>query len=674
MTNPLLDFAGLPHYDQIKPEHVAPAIDYLISQAEAAVRTAEIVAPVTWDNFVAPLDDATERLNRAWAQVSHLQAVANTPELRRAFNENLPKIIRFGSAMGQNLALFAQYRKLAEAPEYADYDDARRKTLENALRDFRLSGADLPEEGRARFAAIQMELSALSAKFSENVLDATEAFALYVEDASELSGIPSDVLAMCRAAAENDAKPGWKIGLQTPVLIAVLTYCDNRQLREAVYRANGIRASEAGSHELDNSDGIRRILALRREQANLLGLPSYADYSLATKMAQSPGEVVSFLRSLAIKALPSAKADRDELERFARTEEGLDVLEPWDVAYVSEKLKQARYQVSAQEVKSYFTEPKVLAGLFEVIKALYGVSVEADSAPVWHDDVRFFRILDARNVLVGQFYLDLYAREGKRGGAWMDDCRNHRKNGNEVQTPVVLLTCNFGKSADGKPATFSHDDVVTLFHEMGHGLHQLLTRVGELGVAGINGVEWDAVELPSQFMENFCWEWTRIQTMTSHVDSGAPLPRHLYDRMIAARNFQSGMRTVRQLELALFDMLLHAPDFDPAHDDVMVLLESVRDEVAVNRVPAWHRFPHTFTHIFAGGYAAGYYSYKWAEVLSADAYAAIEEAPQLAEVGMRFLDEVLSRGGSRRAMQNFEAFRGRPPNVDALLRHSGLAQ
>ncbi len=670
--NPLLDFRDLPRFDEVRPEHVLPAIDQLIDQAEAAVKAAESVSSLSWETFVTPLDDATERLNRAWGQVGHLQAVVNTPELRQAYNENLPKIVRFGSALGQNLALFAQYRKLAGSSDFATYDDARRKTLANALRDFRLSGAELSEEGRTRFAAIQQELSALSALFSENVLDATESFALFVKDASELVGIPTDVLLSCRDAAEKASMEGWKIGLQAPVLVAVLTYCDNRQLRETVYRANGLRASEAGPAELDNSCNIRRILELRHELAHLLGLPSYAHYSLATKMAQSPDEVLAFLRNLAAKAMPSAKADRGELEHFARTHVGIEFLEPWDIAYVSEKLRQARYSVSTQEVKDYFTEPKVLAGLFEVVQDLYNVKIEPDSAPVWHEDVRFFRVLDARNVLVGQFYMDLYARDGKRGGAWMDDCRNHRKIGNQTQTPVVLLTCNFGKSADGNPATFSHDDVITLFHEMGHGLHQLLTRIGELSVAGINGVEWDAVELPSQFMENFCWEWARLLAMTSHVDSGASLPRYVYDRMIAARNFQSGMRTLRQIELSLFDMRLHAADFDLARDDFMALLERVRDEVAVNRAPAWHRFPQTFTHIFAGGYAAGYYSYKWAEVLSADAYAAFEDASQFGEIGKRFLDEVLSRGGSRTAVKNFEAFRGRPPTVEALLRVSGL--
>ncbi|MCC7633689.1 M3 family metallopeptidase [Stenotrophomonas rhizophila] len=672
-TNPLLDFSGLPRFDAIRPEHIGPAIDALLAQAEAAVRAVETVSPVTWASFVEPLDDATERLWRAWGQVGHLQAVVNTPALREAYNANLPKVTRFGSALGQNLALFQQYRALAAAPEAARYDAPRRKVLDNALRDFRLGGAELDAAGKARFGAIKEELSALSARFSQNVLDATDAWSLQVDDAAELAGLPDDVIAAARAAAEKDGLPGWKLTLQMPCYLPVQTYAAHRPLREALYRANALRASEFGDAALDNSANIDRVLALRAELAALLGFADYAAYSIATKMAEDAAQVQGFLRDLAARAKPYAQRDRAELEAFARDQLGLDTLEAWDLAYASEQLKQARYSYSEQEVKQYFTEPKVLEGLFGVIDALYGLQVQPDDAPVWHPDVRFFRLVDAQGALVGQFYLDLYAREGKRGGAWMDDCRNRRDTAAGVQTPLVYLVCNFGRGAGGKPATFSHDEVTTLFHEMGHGLHQLLTGIGELGVAGINGVEWDAVELPSQFMENFCWEWERVQAMTAHVDSGAPLPRALFERMLAARNFQSGMFTVRQLEFALFDMQLHS-GFDPQQDNVLALLERVRDEVAVNRPPAWNRFPHQFSHIFAGGYAAGYYSYKWAEVLSADAYAAFEEAPeQVAQTGRRFREEVLSRGGSRSAAENFAAFRGRAPKVDALLRHNGMA-
>lgn len=674
VANPLLDFSGLPRFEAIRPEHVAPALDVLLAEAEAAVSAAEQVQPVRWETFVTPLDDATERLWRAWGLVGHLQGVVNTSELREAYNSNLPRVTRFASALGQNLALYRQYQALAASPEAAHFDEAQRKVLDNTLRDFRLGGAELAPEAQQRFAAIKEELSALSAKFSQNVLDATDAWSLIIEDEARLKGLPEDVKATAHAAARKDGKAGWKLTLQMPCYLPVQTWGEDRDLREILYRASAQRASEFGDDALDNSGNIDRILALRAELAALLGFDSYGHYSVATKMAQDPAEVLGFLRDLASRAKPFAAKDRAELEQFAREQLGIEQLQAWDLAFAADRLKQARYSYSEQEVKQYFTEPKVLGGLFSVIEQLYGLRVQEDSAPVWHEDVRFFRLVDAQGALVGQFYLDLYAREGKRGGAWMDDCRNRRVRADgSVQTPLVYLVCNFGRGANGKPATFSHNEVTTLFHEMGHGLHQLLTRIGELGVAGINGVEWDAVELPSQFMENFCWEWDHLQAMTAHVDSGEPLPRTLYERMLAARNFHSGMATVRQLEFGLFDMLLHS-QFEPAQDSVLALLDRVRAEVAVNHPPAWNRFPHQFSHIFAGGYAAGYYSYKWAEVLSADAYAAFEEAPQaLAETGVRFRDEILSRGGSRPAAENFRAFRGRAPQIDALLRHSGMA-
>lgn len=674
MTNPLLDFSGLPRFDAITPDHVTPAIDALLEQARAAVAAARSVEPVTWESFVVPLDDATERLYRAWGQVSHLESVVNTPELREVYNANLAKITRFGSEVSQDLALYAQYRKLADSPQAAGFDAARQQVLAQSLRGFRLGGAELDEAGKARFAAISEELSALNARFSQNVLDATDAFALYVEDEAELAGLPAEVKAACRAAAESEGKTGFKLTLQMPCYLPVQTYADNRALREQLYRASVTRASEFGPGERDNSPLIAQILALRAEKAALLGMASYAEYSLATKMADTPAQVMDFLTDLAARAKPHAQADRAELEAFAREQLGLDTLQAWDLSWVSEKLKQSRYSYSALEVKQYFTEDRVLDGLFSVIHDLYGLKVERDNAPTWHPDVRFYRVVTPQGDLVGQFYLDPYAREGKRGGAWMDDCRNRRVRADgSVQTPLVYLVCNFGRGVDGKPATLTHDDVVTLFHEMGHGLHQLLTRIGELGVAGINGVEWDAVELPSQFMENFCWEWPRVQAMTAHVDTGASLPRTLFDKMLAAKNFQSGMFTVRQLEFALFDMRIHH-GFDPA-GDVQAVLDAVRAEVAVNIPPAFNRFANQFSHIFAGGYAAGYYSYKWAEVLSADAYAAFEEAgeEQLAATGQRFLAEIISRGGSRPAAENFRAFRGREPSIDALLRHSGMA-
>ncbi|WP_101927328.1 MULTISPECIES: M3 family metallopeptidase [Luteimonas] len=672
-TNPLLDFSGLPRFDAIEPAHIQPAIDVLVTEAEAAVAVAGRMQPVGWQTVVAPLEDATERLARAWHQVSHLNAVVNTPDLRAAYNAALPKVTAFFSALGQDAALFAQYQALADQADALGLDVVRRRVVDNALRDFRLGGAALEPDAKARFAEIQQALAALGAQFSEHVLDATDAFAYIASSDTELAGLPADVVAAARAAAQADGVDGWKLTLQMPVYLPVQTYADDRGLRERLYRAFGLRASESGPAELDNGPLIARILALRTEQAALLGFASYAELSLATKMATGPDEVQTFLRDLAARATPHARQDRAELEAFARDTLGLDTLEPWDIAWASDKLRQARYSYSAQTVKQYFTEDRVLAGLFDVVQALYGLRVEPDTAPTWHPDVRFHRLVDADGRLVGQFYLDLYARTGKRGGAWMDDCRNRRERDDGSQTPLVQLVCNFGKGGDGTPATFTHTEVITLFHEMGHGLHQLLTAIGELPVAGINGVEWDAVELPSQFMENFCWEWDRVQAMTAHVDTGAPLPSELFDKMLAARNFQSGLQTLRQIEFALFDMQLHA-GFDPAQDDVLQLLERVRDEVAVNRTPAWHRFPHQFSHIFAGGYAAGYYSYKWAEVLSADAYAAFEEAPeQVADTGARFRSEILARGGSRPAIENFRAFRGRDPDLAALLRHGGMA-
>lgn len=670
--SPLLDFSGLPRFDAFAAEQVTPAVDTLLDAARQAVAHAAALPDPTWESCVVPMEDQLEHLARAWGQVAHLQAVVNSPALREAYNSNLARISQFWSELGQNLALYAQYKKLAASPEAAQYTPARRRVLDNALRDFRLGGAELNEADKARLSAIREELASLSARFEQNVLDATEAYALDIDDEATLAGLPDDVKAATRTAAEQAGKPGWRLSLQMPCYLPVMQYADNRRLRETLYRAYTTRASELGDATFDNSPLIDRMGLLRYELATLLGMANYAEYSLATKMAESPAQVLDFLRDLAARAKPFARQDRAELEDFARTHLGLDSLEAWDLAYASEKLKEARYNFSEQTVKQYFSEPKVLAGLFGVIERLYGMRVEADQAPLWHPDVRFFRVVDAAGQLVGQFYLDLYARDAKRGGAWMDDCRNRNRRGNAVQTPVVYLVCNFGRGSEGKPATFSHDEVITLFHEMGHGLHQLLTRVDEPAVAGINGVEWDAVELPSQFMENFCWEWEQVQAMSQHVDNGEPLPRALFDKMLAAKNFQSGMVTVRQLEFALFDMLLH--NRNPAQGEpVLDLLAKVRAEVAVNPPPAYNRLPHSFTHLFGGGYGAGYYSYKWAEVLSADAYSAFEETPQaVAETGRRFLDEVLGVGGSRPAMASFKAFRGREPSIDALLRHSGM--
>ena len=674
MTNPLLDFSGLPRFDVIAPEHVRPAITALLDEARTIVArlTADTV-PATWNDFARPLTDGTERLSRAWGIVGHLHSVKDVPPWREAYNDLLPEVTRFYSELGQNLALFSKYKALAAAPEYARLSAAQRRIVDNEIRDFRLSGAELPDDRKPRFQELQEEGAALAAKFSENLLDATNAHAELVTDEQHLAGLPADVIEVARASAEKADVAGWRFTLHAPSYGPVMQYADNRDLRARMYRAYATRASEFGDAALDNTPLIRRLLQLRAEEAAMLGYRNFAEVSLVPKMAESPEQVLGFLREMARKARPFAEKDIAALRRFARDEFKLDPLEPWDMAWVSEKLMQKNYAFSDQEVKQYFTEPKVLAGLFRVVETLYAVTIQPDTAPVWHEDVRFFRI-EKDGALIGQFYLDLYAREEKKGGAWMNDARSRRVLESGVQTPVAYLVCNFSRPVGDKPATFTHDEVTTLFHETGHGLHHLLTQVGELGVSGIDGVEWDAVELPSQFMENYCWEWDVLRDMTAHVDTGAALPRELFDKMLAAKNFLAGMQTVRQIEFSLFDLLLHN-DFDPQGDkSVLQLLEEVRNEVAVVFPPDWHRFPNSFSHIFAGGYAAGYYSYKWAEVLSADCYAAFEEAgnPFDPETGRRFLDEILAVGGVRSALDSFKAFRGREPSPDALLRHSGM--
>jgi oligopeptidase A len=673
--NPLLDFSGLPRFDAIRPEHVTPAVDALLEENRHVVGAmmADTATP-TWDSFVQALEDAGERLGRAWSQVAHLNAVMNSPELREAYNGNLPRITQFYAELGQNVRLFERYKQLRASGEFERLSAAQKKVIENELRDFRLGGAELAEERKARFLEIQEELAKLSSKFQDNVLDATNAFALYIEKEDELAGVPTDVLAGMREAAEKDAKQGRKVTLHMPSYLPVMQYGDNRALRERLYHAYVTRASEFGTTEWDNSALIDRILGLRAEEARLLDFASFAQLSLATKMAESPQQVLNFLNELGARAKPFAERDMAELREFAAKELGMESLESWDVAYVSEKLRVARYAFSDQEVKQYFPETVVLPGMFKVVESIYGVRIMPKHAAAWHPDVRFFEITDRDGRAIGQFYLDMYAREAKRGGAWMDDAINRRRKGSGVQLPVAYLTCNFSAPVGGKPALFTHDEVITLFHEFGHGLHHLLTRVEELGVAGINGVEWDAVELPSQFMENFCWEWDVLQNMTRHVETGEKLPRPLFDKMIAAKNFQSGMQTVRQLEFALFDMHLHY-DFDASTQTPQQVLDRVRSQIAVLTPPAYNRFQHQFSHIFAGGYGAGYYSYKWAEVLSADAYSLFEENGVLSPaIGDRFLREVLAVGGSRPALESFVAFRGREPKMDALLRHNGMLE
>ncbi len=683
--NPLLLASETPLFDQILPEHVATAIEELLGQAQAALETvtAEGFAP-QWTAMATTLDVANERLSMAWGAVSHLNSVADSPALRAAYNAALPLVTEFWTRMGADERLYGKYKAMNPAA----LDAEQRQAHKNAMRNFVLGGAELQGDARARFAQIQERLAELSQKFSENTLDATDAYC-YFAQAQEMEGVPPDVAQAARTAALVDGKEGFKLTLKMPCYLPVMQFARSSALRATLYRAYATRASlEAAcdAHHFDNSPVMREILALRHEEAQLLGFANFAELSIAPKMADSPAAVIAFLRDLAGRARPYALRDVAELRAFAA--EHLDLADPqaWDWPFVSEKLKEARYAFSEQEVKQYFTLPKVLTGLFQIVQNLFDVVISRDVAPVWDPAVEFYRIernTPAGRVLVGQFYLDPSARSGKRGGAWMDDVRTRwlRPDTGALQTPIAHLVCNFaeGSETDGvrKPALLSHDDVTTLFHEFGHGLHHLLTQVNERDVAGISGVEWDAVELPSQFMENFCWEWNVIAHMTAHVETGKSLPPALFDKMLAARNFQSGMQTLRQIEFSLFDMLLHA-GLQPT-DDAMALLTQVRDEVAVLPSPAFNRSINTFSHIFAGGYAAGYYSYKWAEVLSADAYAAFEEStlengePD-PETGKRYLQSILEAGGSRPAMESFKAFRGREPSLDALLRHQGMAQ
>jgi len=677
MSNPLLDFSDLPLFDRIRPEHVAPAMDALLQESNAALeRVTAADFPADWAAIARALDVATEKLGRAWSAVNHLNSVADTPELRAAYNEALPRVTEFWTRLGADERLYAKYKAIDPSTLNAE----QRQAHKNALRNFVLGGAELSGKAKQRFAEIQERQAELSQKFSENTLDATDAWVYYANTA-ELEGVPSDVQQAARAAAQAEGKEGHKLTLKMPCYLPVMQFARSSELRHKLYRAYTTRASDQAEGEgkkFDNSALIQEILALRQEEAKLLGYINFGEVSVVPKMAESPEQVVRFLRDLAQKARPYAEQDVADLRAFARDELGIADPQPWDWPYISERLKEARYAFSEQEVKQYFTAPRVIAGLFKIVETLFEVSIRRDTAPVWHPAVAFYRI-ERDGHLVGQFYLDQPARPGKRGGAWMDDVRARwlRPDNGRLQTPVAHLVCNFAEGVGDKPPLLTHDDVITLFHEFGHGLHHLLTQVNERDVSGISGVEWDAVELPSQFMENFCWEWDVLRHMTAHVETGAPLPRALYDKMIAAKNFQSGMQTLRQIEFALFDMLLHT-EHDP-QQDFMPLLDLVRTEVAVLQPPAWSRTAHTFSHVFAGGYAAGYYSYKWAEVLSADAYAAFEETtgndglPNV-QTGRKYRQAILEAGGSRPAIESFKAFRGREPSLDALLRHQGMAR
>ncbi|HHK6020322.1 TPA: M3 family metallopeptidase [Neisseria subflava] len=671
--NVLLHLGEEPRFDQIKTEDIKPALQTAIAEAREQIATIKAQTHTDWANTVEKLTDITERVGRIWSVVSHLNSVVDTPELRAVYNELMPEITIFFTEIGQDIELYNRFKIIKNSAEFNTLSPAQQTKLNHDLRDFVLSGAELPPEQQAELAQLQTEGAQLGAKFAQNVQDATDAFGIYFDDAAPLAGIPEDSIAMFAAAAQSEGKTGYKIGLQIPHYLAVIQYADNRELREQIYRAYVTRASElADEGKFDNTANVEQTLANALKTAKLLGFKNYAELSLATKMADTPEQVLNFLHDLARRAKPFAEKDFAEIKAFARENLNIEDPQSWDLSYAAEKLRQAKYAFSETEVKKYFPISKVLAGLFTQIKKLYGIELAEKTVPVWHKDVRYFE-LKQDGQTIGGVYMDLYAREGKRGGAWMDGYKSRRRFADgTLQLPTAYLVCNFTPPVGDKEARLSHDEIITLFHETGHGLHHLLTQVDEVGVSGINGVEWDAVELPSQFMENFVWEYDVLAQMSSHEETGAVLPKELFDKMHAAKNFQRGMFLVRQMEFALFDMEIYHQEDEGRLKEWPQILDKVRQEVAVTQPPAYNRFALSFSHIFAGGYSAGYYSYAWAEVLSADAYAAFEESDDVAETGRRFWKEILAVGGSRSAAESFKAFRGREPSLDALLRHSGF--
>ena len=671
--NVLLHLGEEPRFDQIKTEDIKPALQTAIAEAREQIAAIKAQTHTDWANTVEKLTDITERVGRIWSVVSHLNSVVDTPELRAVYNELMPEITIFFTEIGQDIELYNRFKIIKNSAEFDTLSQAQQTKLNHDLRDFVLSGAELPPEQQAELAQLQTEGAQLGAKFAQNVQDATDAFGIYFDDAAPLAGIPEDSIAMFAAAAQSEGKTGYKIGLQIPHYLAVIQYADNRELREQIYRAYVTRASELSDEgKFDNTANVEQTLANALKTAKLLGFKTYAELSLATKMADTPEQVLNFLHDLARRAKPFAEKDFAEIKAFARENLNIEDPQSWDLSYAAEKLRQAKYAFSETEVKKYFPISKVLAGLFAQIKKLYGIELAEKTVPVWHKDVRYFE-LKQDGQTIGGVYMDLYAREGKRGGAWMDGYKSRRRFADgTLQLPTAYLVCNFTPPVGDKEARLSHDEIITLFHETGHGLHHLLTQVDEVGVSGINGVEWDAVELPSQFMENFVWEYDVLAQMSSHEETGAVLPKELFDKMHAAKNFQRGMFLVRQMEFALFDMEIYHQEDEGRLKEWPQILDKVRQEVAVTQPPAYNRFALSFSHIFAGGYAAGYYSYAWAEVLSADAYAAFEESDDVAETGRRFWKEILAVGGSRSAAESFKAFRGREPSLDALLRHSGF--
>ncbi|MCE7556720.1 oligopeptidase A [Aliivibrio fischeri] len=678
MSNPLLTFTDLPPFSQIKPEHIQPAVEQAIADCRAKIEDvlASDVTP-SWESIIVPLAETDDRLIRIWSPVSHLNSVKNSEAWREAYEACLPELSEYGTWVGQHKGLYEAYKSIKESEAFASLSQAQQKTIIDELRDFDLSGIGLPADQQKRYGEISKRSSELSSNFSNNVLDATMGWSKHITDEKELSGLPESAMAAAKAAAEAKELDGWLLTLEMPSYLPVMTYCDNKPLRKEIYEAFVTRASDRGPNagKWDNSAIMEEELQLRHEIARLLGFGSYSDKSLATKMAESPTQVLGFLNDLATKAKPQGEREVEELKAFVKEEFGIDELDLWDITYYSEKLKQKLYQISDEELRPYFPESKAVSGLFEVLNRLFGMTVvEREGVDVWHESVRFFDIFDSTNTLRGSFYLDLYAREHKRGGAWMDECRVRRlTQEGELQTPVAYLTCNFNKPVGGKPALFTHDEVVTLFHEFGHGIHHMLTQIDVASVSGINGVPWDAVELPSQFLENWCYEEEALAFISGHYETGEPLPKEMLDKMLAAKNFQSAMFILRQLEFGLFDFTLHT-NFDPELGGrVLETLAEVKAKVAVLPSVEWNRFSHSFGHIFAGGYSAGYYSYLWAEVLSADAFSRFEEEGIFnTETGQSFLNNILEMGGSEEPMELFKRFRGREPQVDAMLRHAGI--
>lgn len=678
MTNPLLTPFSLPPFSAIKPEHVVPAVTAALDECRATVeRVVAQPGPYTWQNLCQPLAEADDHLGRIFSPVSHLNSVKNSPELREAYEGVLPLLSEYGTWVGQHAGLYQAYRSLKESPEFAALSLAEQKAVDNALRDFELSGIGLPSDKQKRYGEISARLSEIGAAYSNNVLDATMGWSKLITDESELAGMPESALAAAQAQAEAKQQQGWLLTLDIPSYLPVMTYCDNQALREEMYRAYSTRASDQGPNagKWDNGPLIEEELALRHEIAQLLGFGSFAEKSLATKMAESSDQVIGFLNDLADRAQPQGQRELAQLREFAQQHYGVSDLQPWDITWYAEKQKQHLYTISDEQLRPYFPEQRALSGLFEVIRRVYGLrAAERNDVDVWHPEVRFFDLFDGDDQLVGSFYLDLYAREHKRGGAWMDDCVGRMKKADgSLQKPVAYLTCNFNRPVGDKPALFTHDEVVTLFHEFGHGLHHMLTQIDTAGVSGINGVPWDAVELPSQFMENWCWEPEALAFISGHYETGEPLPQALLEKMLAAKNYNAAMFILRQLEFGLFDFRLHAEYQPEKGARVLDILQDVKKKVAVMPSPAWGRFPHAFSHIFAGGYAAGYYSYLWADVLAADAWSRFEEEGIFnRETGQSFLDNVLSRGGSEAPMALFKRFRGREPQIDAMLKQYGI--